>query len=122
MTTKFQEVGEVKNWTNGGSAVVSGAVVQLGCMVAVAITDIASGAVGAVKITGVFASMPKKTGGVWAVGSPLNYDLSSLAFDLATATPATGDSTNCAVAWEAALTGDTIGVVLLTPNGAGRIT
>lgn len=122
MTTKFQEVGEVKNWTNGsGSAVVSGQVVAIGCLLGVAITDIASTAVGAVKITGVFNNMPKTTGSAWTVGQKLNWDVSASKFDVSSATPATGDVLGAAVAWEAALSGDAIGTVAFFPSGAATI-
>jgi predicted RecA/RadA family phage recombinase len=97
MTTKFQEVGEVKNWTNdSGGAVVTGQVVAMGALLGVAITNIASNAVGAVKITGVF-----------------KFDVGAGA--------ATGDVTGVAVAWEAALSGDTVGTVAFFPTGASTI-
>lgn len=123
MTTKFQEVGEVKNWTNNsGADVVSGQVVKMGCLLGVAITDIANTAVGAVKVTGVFSSMPKTTGTAWTVGLSLNWDVSTSKFDSVAATPATGDVVGGAVAWEAAASGDATGVVLLTPNGSATVT
>lgn len=118
MTTKFQEVGEVKSWTNGGSAVVSGAVVVMGSLLGVAITDIAAGAVGAVKIEDVFLAMPKTTGTAWTLGLSLNWDVSTGKFDSSAATPATGDLVQCAIAWEAAASGDTTGVVLLLGGAA----
>lgn len=123
MTTKFQEVGEVKSWiNNSGADVVSGQVVKMGELLGVAITDIANTATGAVKITGVFSAMPKTTGTAWTVGLALLWDVSAAKFDSIAATPATGDVGGAAVAWEAAASGDTTGVVLLTPTGKATIT
>jgi len=123
MTTKFQEVGEVKNYTNAGSAITAGSVVVMGSLLGVAITDIAATTgFGAVRIVGVFASMPKTTGSAWTVGQKLLWDVSATKFDVGTATPATGDVNGAAVAWEAAASGDTTGVVLLTPNGMAVVT
>jgi predicted RecA/RadA family phage recombinase len=121
MTTKFQEVGEVKNWTNdSGGAVVTGQVVAMGALLGVAITNIASNAVGAVKITGVFNNMPKVAGTAWTVGKTLFWDVSTGKFDVG-AGAATGDVTGVAVAWEAALSGDTVGTVAFFPTGASTI-
>ena len=115
MTTKFQESGEVKTWTNSsGADVVSGQVVKMGSMIGVAITDIAQNADGAVKVTGVFASMPKTTGTAWTVGLGLNWDVSTGKFDSIAATAATGDIVGCCQAWEAAASGDATGVVLFS--------
>jgi predicted RecA/RadA family phage recombinase len=122
MTTKFQEVGEVKTYSNAGSAITAGSVVVMGSLLGIALTDIdATTGVGAVKITGVFANMPKTTGTAWTVGLSLNWDVSTSKFDSHAATPATGDVLGAAVAWEAAASGDATGVVLLTPNGAASV-
>ena len=122
MTIKFQEVGEVKSWTNTGSAVAKDAIVAMGCVVGVAVTDIAAGAEGAVKIIGVLKDVPKTTGTAWTLMLPLNWDVSTSKFDSAAATPATGDVVKCAIAWEAAGSADTTGVVYITPNPSAVVT
>ncbi|MEO7362125.1 MAG: DUF2190 family protein [Gemmatimonadaceae bacterium] len=123
MATNFQEVGDVKTFSNTGAAIVSGQVVKMGSLLGVAITDIAATTgVGAVRICGVFANMPKTTGSAWTVGQKLAWDVSASKFDVGTATQATGDVNGAAVAWEAALSGDAFGVVYLTPNGQALVT
>lgn len=72
------------------ATVVSGQVVRLGKIMAIAMKDITSGATGPFGITGVF-TVPKVTAGVVAVGEGLMWDASAAKFDDDAATPATGD-------------------------------
>lgn len=132
MATNFQEEGHVLNYQNTGSAITSNSVVVIGNLLGVALVDIAAAtgdvdspnnqSSGAVALKGVFASMPKTTGSAWVAGRKLLWDVSAGKFDVGTATPATGDLLGGAVVWEAAASGDTTGVVMLTPNGSTVVT
>jgi predicted RecA/RadA family phage recombinase len=114
MSTNQVARGDVIDWTNGGSAVVSGQVVAIGNILGVAQVDIAGGATGAVAIRGVF-TVPKVSAAVIAQGEKLTWDVSAAAFDDSAATPATGDVTGApAVAWEAAGNGVTSFDVMFT--------
>lgn len=117
MTTKAVQRGDVLSWTNGGSAVSSGAVVEVKHILGVALTDIAGSATGAVAIEGVF-TVPKVSAAVFVVGEKLIWDTSAAAFDDSAATPATGDITGAAVAMVAGGNGETTCVVKLTPGNA----
>lgn len=103
MATNFIQDGDTITWTNGtGSAVVSGQVVAIGNILAVALVDIANGASGSVKTRGVF-TVPKVSAAVIAAGESLTWDVSAAKFDDNAATPATGDITGApAYAVEAA--------------------
>ncbi len=119
MATNFQEEGHVLNYKNAGSAITSNSVVVIGNLLGIALVDIAATTgSGAVALKGVYASMPKTTGSAWVAGRKLLWDVSAGKFDVGTATPATGDLLGGAVVWEAAASGDTTGVVMLTPNGS----
>ncbi len=114
MASNFIQPGEVIDWTNGGTAVVSGKVVAVGQMLGVTLVDIANGATGSVQIRGVF-EVPKVSGAVIAAGESLVWDASAAAFDDNLATPASGDiSGPPAVAVEAAGNGVTVINVLFT--------
>lgn len=114
MADTFVQPGDVIDWTNGGSAVVSGQVVRVGQILGVALVDIAGSATGSVAIRGVF-TVPKVSGAVIAQGEALTWDASAAAFDDNAATPATGDVTGPpAVAAEAAGNGVTSFDVLFT--------
>lgn len=90
-----------------GSNITSGQVVKVNNTLGIAATDIASGAQGAIYLTGVF-TVPKVSGAVIVQGETLTWDVSAGAFDDNAATPATGDVTGeCAVAWESAGNGVT---------------
>lgn len=107
MATNYVQEGKVIQWTNGGSAVVSGQVVRIGKILGVALANIAGSATGSVAIEGVF-TVPKVSGAVIAQGENLTWDASAAAFDDNAATPATGDVTGApAVAMEAAGNGVT---------------
>ena len=115
MATNYQHPGEVLDWTNATSAdVASGAVVPVGNILGVALTDIADGATGSVQIQGVFVC-PKVTTAVIAQGASLVWDVSVGKFDASTATPAAGDVSGApAVAFEAAGNGATTLAVRFT--------
>lgn len=103
----FIAEGDVLQWTNStGAAVVSGQVVKVGQILAVAAVDIAAGASGSVNCCGVF-ELPKKSSAVIAQGVALLWDVSAGNFDVGTATPATGDVSGAAFAYEAAANGAT---------------
>jgi predicted RecA/RadA family phage recombinase len=107
MAKTYVQPGDAITWTNGtGSAVVSGQVVKVGQTLGVALVDIANGASGEVAVEGVF-TVPKVSGAVISQGEMIMWDVSAGAFDDNAATPATGDVTNAAMAFEAAGNGVT---------------
>lgn len=107
MATTYVQQGEVITWTNGGTAVVAGAVVVIGKLLGVALVDIANGESGSVAIQGVY-TVPKVSGAVIAQGENLTWDVSAQGFDDNAASPASGDVTGPpAVAMEAAGNGVT---------------
>ena len=121
MATNFVQDGDVLTYANTGSAIASGAVVAIGSLIGIALTDIAAtSGTGPVQIEGVF-TVPKATGSAWTQGCKLNWDASAGKFDIGTATPAAGDVSVCCVAAAAAASGDTTGKVLLNV-GVGTIT
>lgn len=104
MATNYIQPGEVIQYT-AGADISSGAVVRIGNILGVALSDIANGATGSVQIRGVF-NVPKVSGAVIAQGESLTWDASAGAFDDNAATPATGDVTGPpAMAAEAAGSG-----------------
>ncbi len=119
MTTKHVQRGDVIDYVNAGSAIAAGAVVVLGHTIGVALTDIATGATGAVAVEGVF-TVPKVSAAVFAQGEKLIYDVSASQFDDSLATPATGDLTGGAVAFVAGANLETTCVVKLTPGNATK--
>ncbi len=113
MTTKAIQPGKVIDYT-AGSNILSGAVVAIGQILGVALTDIASGETGAVQIEGVF-ELPKVTGAVFGQGESLTWDASAGKFDDNAAVPASGDITGAAaVAFKAGTNGETTAFVKLT--------
>lgn len=115
--------GKTLNWTNGtGSAVTAGSPVVVGNIIGVAATDIANGATGVLAIEGVF-ELPKvdgASGHAIGQGEKVLFDVSAGKFDLATATPATGDVSVCCVAAEAAVTTATVAKIKLNV-GVGTV-
>jgi len=103
--------GKRLTYTNGGSAIASGAVVVVGALVCVALGAIASGAVGELAVEGVW-NLPKLDAAVIAQGEEVVYDVSSSSFDDNAMTPAAGDVSNACIAWEGkgATSGETIQV------------
>ena len=114
MAKNYVQEGKIIDWTNGGSTVSSGAVVVIGTLIGVALTDIAGGATGPVQIGGVF-NLPKVDAAVIAAGETLTWDVSAGEFDDDQATPAVGDVTGAAavaVEGKGATTNETIAVLL----------
>jgi len=105
MAKNYIQAGEVIDFT-AGADISSGAVVVVGSLVGVAITDVANGAVGPASVEGVW-ELPKVSAAVIGAGETVNWDVSAGAFDVNQATPATGDLTDGCVAVEAAGNGDT---------------
>lgn len=103
MATNYVQDGSVIQWTNGGSAVSSGDVVVIGsngdAILGVALVDIANGETGSVQIEGVF-DLPKVDAAVIAQGEYVIWDSSAGKFDDNAATPASGDVSDGAIAWE----------------------
>lgn len=119
MTRKFVQPGDTIDYPNAsGSTIVSGTVVKMGHILGVTLVDIANGATGAMKITGVFQNVPKVSAAVFAVGEKLLWDASAGAFDDSAATPASGDLLGAAVAVIAGANTETVCTVLLTPGNA----
>jgi len=116
MAKNFIQEGEVIDWTNAGTAVVSGDVVAIGsngdALLGVALVDIAQNAQGSVAIEGVW-EVPKVSGAVIAQGEYVIWDSSAKAFDDNAATPATGDVSDGAIAFAAAGAGVTTMKILL---------
>lgn len=117
MTDKYLQRGEVINYTNAGSAITAGSVVKMKHLLGVAITDIDTGATGAVAIEGVF-TVPKVSGAVFVQGEKLIWDVSAGAFDDSSATPASGDVTGAVVAYAAGANGETTCQAKFTPGNA----
>lgn len=120
MATNYIEDGEVIPYTNTGAAIASGAVVAIGNLIGVALVDIpATSGVGSVALNGVF-TLPKVTGAAWTQGAKLLWVASAGKFDVGSATPATGDISNCCVAFAAAGSAAATGQVLLNV-GVGTV-
>ncbi|WP_444945608.1 DUF2190 family protein [Microbulbifer sp. VTAC004] len=99
MATNFVQDGRMLDCTNNTSAAIAyGQVVAIGAVLGVAHDNIATGASGVVAIEGVFM-VPKVTGAVIGKGQTFTWDVSTKAFDdatataTATATAASGDIT-----------------------------
>ena len=105
------------SWTNGGGAVLSGAVVVIGAngdaVIGVALADIGAGETGPVQVEGVF-SLPKVSAAVIAAGEFVLWDASNSAFDDNQAIAAAGDVADGAWAVAAAGNGETTVLVKLT--------
>lgn len=113
MTTTYKQEGHVIQYV-ASSDIASGQVVKIGRLLGVALGAIASGAVGSVKLTGVFV-VPKVSDAVIAKGESLTWDASAGAFDDDLAVPASGDLTGAAAfAWEGAGNGATSLLVKFT--------
>lgn len=106
-------------WTNGtGSGVASGDIVVVGALVCVACVDIADGSSGELATSGVF-EVPKTAGSsghAIGQGEAVMYDASAAKIDNKDASPATGDVTLFAVAFEAAITTATTVKIILNAN------
>ena len=104
MATNYIQDGAVIDVT-AGATYLSGAVVAEGAVIGIALDDIASGDVGAVRVQGVFnVTVPSAT--VVAVGDVLDWDASATNFGKGI-TPASGDVENAMIAVTAAGNGVT---------------
>lgn len=114
--------GKVLQFTNGGSAILSGDAVVIEKLVGVALVDIANGATGSVAITQVY-NLPKVDAAVIAQGEQVLYDVSASEVDDESAVAAAGDLLGWGIAFEAkgATTGENI-AILLTPNALTVVT
>jgi predicted RecA/RadA family phage recombinase len=114
--------GERITWTNGtGSAVVSGQLVRVGVLLAIASTNIANGATGELEIGEVY-TVPKKASDNITQGQALAYDQSAGNVTNTLGTAASGDLTGVAVAYEAAAASTTTVKVWLPVVGGGVLT
>lgn len=118
MAKNYVQEGVTIDYTNAGSAILSGAVVVIGSLIGIALTDIANGETGSVMLKGVF-DVPKVDAAVIAVGEEVLYDSSAGEFDDAAAIPASGDHKGSIVALEAkgATTSETIRVLFTGAPG-----
>lgn len=109
MKTFVQEGGTVRYKNNGAGVIPSGAVVVIGGLLAVAMTDIPPGEEGACAAEGVHL-LPKAAGVGIATGDRVVWDVSALSgaggFGPSSTTTATGDVTGGAIAWAAAASAD----------------
>ena len=113
MSRNFKQEGAVIAYTATAN-VANGAVVKIGNVLGVALSAIANGATGQVRLEGVF-SVPKVPGAVIVQGESLTWDVSAAAFDDNLAVPATGDVTGpVAHAWESSGNGATSLLVKFT--------
>lgn len=120
MSTNFKQAGDVIQYT-ASADIAAGAVVKIGNILGVALVDIANGATGSVRATGVF-SVPKVSAAVIAQGESLTWDVSAGAFDDNAATPASGDVTGAA-AFAFAAAGNGVTTLLVKFTGVpGTVT
>lgn len=118
MTTKLVNNGKRISYTASGSSKTAGQVIRIGNLLAIALVDIADGETGECGIGEVY-TVPKVSGAVIAKGETVMWDASAAAFDDNAATPASGDITDGAIAFEAKGNGTTtIDVLLLQSGGA----
>lgn len=118
MAKNYVAQGNTLDYT-ASENIASGAVVSMPHCLGIAITNIASGEVGAVAIEGVF-ELPKVSGAVFGVGEKLIWDDSAGAFDDSSAVAATDDLTGAAVAVRVGLNGETTCLAKLTPTNVTR--
>ena len=102
------------------ATVVSGQMVAVGTLLVVCLTDGVSGTEIEGAVSEVYR-LPKLDAAVIAQGDPVDFDVSLSKIDDSSMTPATGDLSNCGIAWEGkgATTDETILVAL---NAAGLAT
>lgn len=123
MSRTYRSPGDVIPWTNGtGAAVVSGQLIPIGNVIAVALGDIANGSAGEVAIEGIH-EVAKVSAADCVAGTLLQLDVSQTpdALEDAAATPASGDITGGALCIEAAAASTTTVKVKLLP-GSGAVT
>lgn len=101
MTTKFRQPGDVIDYVAGGN-IVAGQVVVIGARIGVALTAIANGKTGSVRVTGVF-EITKLGTDVVAQGAALYWDAGNTRL-----TTTVGSNTPAGYAWKAAGNGPTL--------------
>ncbi len=89
-------------------AVNGGDFFLVGALGGVAVASIANGASGEVETSGGVFELPKATGAAWAVGDVLYWDATNKVF-----TKTSSGNTKAGVAYAAAISGDTTGLVKL---------
>lgn len=109
MKNYIQE-GDVLTLTVPAGGVIAGKGVKVGALIAIAAsTNATAGSTFEGATEGVF-DVDKATGAVWAEGDVIYWDDTAKNF-----TKTTTSNTKCGVAVAAALTGDVVGRVMLTP-------
>lgn len=89
--------------------VIGGSVVKQGSIIGIVVASAAEGQQYTLQIYGAFSDLPKTTGQAWAVGDMLYWDATNSLF-----TKTVGSNTFAGYAYEAALSADTKGSVLLS--------
>lgn len=107
MASNYVSAGEVIEWKNPSTKVSSGAVVNVGATLGVALVDIGSGETGPVALTGVFACPKAASGSDVAAGDALIYTNAG-AGPFAKGAAVTGDFYGAYVAAAPAATADTV--------------
>lgn len=114
--------GKRITWTNTtGSAVVSGQLIRVGNLLAVASVNIANNGTGELCIGSVF-EVPKKASDTITQGQALTWKASLAQLTNTPGTLASGDLGGVAVAWEAAAASSTTVKVFLPAIGSGTLT
>jgi len=109
-------------FTNGtGSAILSGQLVRVGVLLAIASVNIPVGGSGELEIGEVY-TVPKKASDNITQGQALAFDQSLAVLTNTLGTPASGDLTGVAVAYEAAAATTTTVRVWLPVVGGGVLT
>lgn len=116
MTTKYVQRGELLDFT-AAADILNNDVVLLGILLGVAVSDIATGEVGALSVEGVF-DLPKKAGGAIIAGQSVTWSVADKAF--IGGVGAAGDLGGAAVAALPAAAADTTLRVRLCP-GSGKV-
>jgi predicted RecA/RadA family phage recombinase len=109
----FVQRGDVIDIT-AGSNLTGGVATVLGNSIAIPVTDIASGAIGAALIEGV-VTLPKASAKTYNVGDLVDWDVSASQVDTSAAT---GDLTGFGIAVTAGVNGSTSIAVKLLPGVA----
>lgn len=113
MAKNYIQPGNVIDYTAGAN-LTSGTAVLIGTLLAIPITDIATGETGAVQIEGVW-ELPKLSTAAFAPGDVLTWDVSAGEFISGAGT--TGDCVGCAVAVATAANPSATVQAKLVPGG-----
>lgn len=112
----FVQNGSTVEWTNSGTAVLSGAVVVVGNLLGIAATDIGAGETGTVQIEGCF-TLPAKSAATINQGDSVDWDVSTGDLSNNISSPASGDNVGGAIAIEDKTAANTVVVKLLPGQG-----